>query len=80
MKFHFIVSYTIKKEEISTMKENEGVYAIIITCLILIAFVVPYTLLPDVEKWYGSFLFWTVLTVIVIGVNYLLIREWGKKQ
>lgn len=61
------------------MKENEGVYAIIITSLILIAFVVPYTLLTDVEKWYGSFLFWTALTVIVIGINYLLIRDWGKE-
>lgn len=61
------------------MKANEGVYAIIIASLILIAFVVPYTLLSNVEKWYGSFLFWTVLTVIVIGINYLLIKDWGKE-
>ena len=59
------------------MKRNEKVYAVIITSLILSAFVVPYTLLTNVEKWYGSFLFWTVLTVIVIGINYLLIKEWG---
>ena len=61
------------------MKEKEGVYAIMITSLILIAFVVPYTLLTTIEKWYGSFLVWTVLTVIVIGINYLLIRDWGKE-
>lgn len=59
------------------MKRNEKVYAFIIKSLILSAFVVPYTLLTNVEKWYGSFLFWTVLTVIVIGINYLLIKEWG---
>ncbi|MCF3943273.1 hypothetical protein [Oceanobacillus alkalisoli] len=59
------------------MKRNEKVYAVIITSLILSAFVVPYTLLTNVERWYGSFLFWTVLTVIVIGINYLLIKEWG---
>ena len=61
------------------MKRNEGVYAIVLTSLVLIAFIVPYTLLSNVEKWYGSFLFWTVLSVIVIGINYLLIRDWGKE-
>lgn len=62
------------------MKENEGVYAVVIGLLILSAFVIPYTLLSNVEKWYGSFLFWIVLTIVVIFANYLLIRDWGKEK
>lgn len=62
------------------MKENEGVYAIIIALLILSGFIVPYTLLANVEKWYGSFLFWTVLTIIVIGINYVFTKDWGREE
>jgi cyanate permease len=62
------------------LKENEGVYAVVIGLLILSAFVIPYTLLSNVEKWYGSFLFWIVLTIVVIFANYLLIRDWGKEK
>lgn len=62
------------------MKNNEGLYGIIITILILAAFIIPFTLLRDVEKWYGSFLFWIVLTIIVVGINYFLIRNWGKEK
>ncbi len=51
------------------MKHNEKAYAILITILILLAFVVPYTLLRNVNAWYGSFLFWTALTILVIGVK-----------
>lgn len=62
------------------MRKNEGVFALIIGLLILSAFVIPFTALTNVEKWYGSFLFWTVLTIIVIGINYLLIKDWGKEE
>lgn len=62
------------------MRKNEGVFALIIGLCILSAFVIPFTALTNVEKWYGSFLFWTVLTIIVIGINYLLIKDWGKEE
>lgn len=62
------------------MKVNEGFYAILIGIAILAATIVPYTVLRNVEKWYGSFLFWTVLTVVVIGINYFLIKDWGKEE
>ncbi|MCM3739363.1 hypothetical protein M3210_03675 [Oceanobacillus luteolus] len=62
------------------MKHNEKAYAILITILILLAFVVPYTLLRNVNAWYGSFLFWTALTILVIGVNYIMIKDWGKEE
>jgi cyanate permease len=60
------------------MTKHEGKYAVAISIVILLAYIVPFTLLSNVEKWYGSFLFWTVLTVVVIGLNYLLVKDWGK--
>lgn len=62
------------------MKKNEGLYAIIIAILILSAFIVPYVFLSEIEKWYGSFLFWIVITVIVIFINYLFVKDWGKEK
>ena len=62
------------------MKEHEGVYAIIIGLLILAGFIIPYTLLTNVQKWYGSFLFWTILTIIVIGINYVFTKDWGSEE
>lgn len=62
------------------MKENEKFYAVLIGIFVFLAFVVPYTLLRNVDKWYGSFLFWTVLTIVVIGVNFILIKDWGKEE
>ncbi|WP_405102653.1 hypothetical protein [Oceanobacillus sp. FSL H7-0719] len=62
------------------MSRKEGVFAFIIAILILSAFIIPFTVLSTIEKWYGSFLFWTLLTIIVIGMNYILIRNWGKEE
>jgi hypothetical protein len=33
---------------------------------------VPYTLLSDVSRWYGSFLFWTVAGLVIIALNVLI--------
>ncbi|KRE38939.1 hypothetical protein ASG73_00790 [Janibacter sp. Soil728] len=44
--------------------------------LILLSFVLPYTLLSDVDAWYGSFLFWTLATAVVIGVNAVISSRW----
>jgi len=62
------------------MRKHEGVFAVIIAILVLSAFIIPFTLLTDVTKWYGSFLFWVIVTVCVIGINYLLIKDWGKES
>lgn len=42
----------------------------------ILMFVLPYTLLREVNAWYGSFLLWTVGTVLVIGINVVLTRHW----
>ena len=43
--------------------------------LVALCYLVPFTLLTNVQAWYGSFLFWTVAGVLVILVNLLLTRN-----
>ncbi|PXY24639.1 hypothetical protein [Prauserella muralis] len=44
--------------------------------IVLLNFLVPYTLLRDVDAWYGSMLFWLVSTAIVIGINAVVSSSW----
>jgi hypothetical protein len=48
--------------------------------IMLAMFVVPYTLLRDVDAWYGSLLFWTVGTVAVITINIVIALTWENEQ
>jgi hypothetical protein len=59
------------------MKGKEWKWALAILIMVLLAYILPYTILTDVHAWYGSFLLWTVLTIIVIGINYFLTKDWG---
>ena len=43
--------------------------------LVLAAVIVPYTLLRHVQAWYGSFLFWTVIGLLVIVLNVVMTRR-----
>ncbi|WP_087971956.1 hypothetical protein [Oceanobacillus rekensis] len=60
------------------MKSNELKWALSILVIVLLAYVLPYTLLTDIMKWYGSFLVWIVLALITIIINYFLTKDWGK--
>jgi len=46
-----------------------GVWILVLSC-----YVVPYGLLGGVEAWYGSFLFWCVVGVLVIIANIMITR------
>ena len=59
---------------------KEKISAIIIGVIVLAAFIIPFTLLKEVEKWYGSFLFWLILTLIVIACNTILTKDWGNEE
>lgn len=52
--------------------------ALLLAVLVLSAYLVPYTLLSEVKAWYGSFLYWVLFAVVVIGVVAWLTREWGQ--
>ncbi|WP_068677438.1 hypothetical protein [Oceanobacillus sp. Castelsardo] len=60
--------------------KNELRWGLIILFFVLIAYILPYTLLTNVTKWYGSFFVWIILTIIVIGINYLITKNWGKEK
>ncbi len=47
-----------------------------ILLLVLLSFVLPYTVFRDVDAWYGSFLFWTLATAVVIGLNAVISASW----
>lgn len=43
--------------------------------VVLLCYVVPYTLLNDVARWYGSFLFWALAGLAVIALNAFITRD-----
>ncbi|MDH4573988.1 hypothetical protein [Salinicola acroporae] len=44
----------------------------LVWALVLSCYVVPYGLLGQVQAWYGSFLFWFVVGVLVIVANIMI--------
>ena len=58
------------------MGKRELFWAIICIVLILLAYMIPYTVLTDVAKWYGSFLLWVVLGLVIIVVNIIITEDW----
>ena len=59
------------------MEKRELFWAIICIFLILLAYIIPYTVLTDVAKWYGSFLLWVMLGLVIIVVNIIITKDWG---
>ena len=60
------------------MDKGKFPWLIVIAVAVLSAFVVPYTLLRNVDAWYGSFLFYTIVGVLVIALNLWATRDFGK--
>ena len=58
------------------MGKRELFWAIICIVLILLAYMIPYTTLTDVAKWYGSFLLWVILGLVIIVVNIIITKDW----
>lgn len=59
------------------MEKREIGWALFLTIAMLLAYIVPYTLLRNVDEWYGSFLFWSVFAIVIIAVNVLITRKWS---
>lgn len=57
--------------------ERRGVFwAIVMTFLVVLAYVVPYTILSGVDVWYGSFLFWTAFGLASIAAIWTMTASW----
>lgn len=57
-------------------KQRLKFWGTFIIVLILIAYIVPYTILSNVQTWYGSFLFWGIIGVLIIFANVMVTRDW----
>ncbi len=57
--------------------ERKGiVWAGVVLVLVMLAYLVPYTLLSGVDRWYGSFLFWTAFGLATIAAIWMMTRSW----
>jgi len=48
----------------------------LVAVLIVLSYAVPYLLLSEVAAWYGSLLFWTATTAVVIAINAIVSSAW----
>jgi hypothetical protein len=58
------------------VRANRAWWLAPVVVLIVLSYVLPFTVFRDVDRWYGSFLFWTVATVAVIGINAVVTSAW----
>lgn len=72
--YNFLKIDTIKRG--GKMSKNELKWGIASVLLILLAYIIPYTILTDVAMWYGSFFLWIVIALIIILVNFIVTSDW----
>ena len=68
--------YLIGKELEQVLAQARRYWVLILLILVLLAFIVPFTLLTDVEKVYGAFLFWSLFAVVTIYCLERITRRW----
>lgn len=56
--------------------KNQRWWLGLVAVLVLLCYVVPYTVLSGVDHWYGSFLFWTLTTAVVVAINAVVSLKW----
>lgn len=49
---------------------------LLIALLVLLSFILPFTLLQGIDAWWGSFLFWSAATAVVIAISALISKRW----
>jgi len=64
-------------ERSEDMDKREKRFALFLILLVLSAYIVPYTLLSDVNEWYGSFLYWSLFAIVIIITNVLITKKWS---
>lgn len=47
--------------------------------VVVLCYLIPYTVLRDIQAWYGSFLFWTLAGVVVIAINVYVTKDYEGK-
>lgn len=62
-----------RKDSLSTARR---LWTWVFIILVLLAYVVPFTVLSGVQKVYGAFLFWTLFAVAAIGCMIMITGNW----
>ena len=60
------------------MKGSKVGWGIFIALLIFLAYFLPYTVLSGVHAWYGSFLLWGIIAILIIVANVFVTKDWGE--
>lgn len=58
------------------MERRGFTWAGVVLALVILAYVVPYTVLSGVDAWYGAFLFWVVFGALAIAVISVITSSW----
>ena len=58
------------------MNRPNPLWIALIGILVLLSFVLPFTVFRNLEAWYGSFLFWSLATAVVIAISALVSARW----
>lgn len=58
------------------MERRGFTWAGVVLALVVLAFVVPYTVLSGIDAWYGAFLFWMVFGFLAIAMIALITSSW----
>lgn len=58
------------------MTERKTLWLVPVGILILLSFLLPFTVFTNVDRWYGSFLFWSLATAAVIGISTIISADW----
>jgi len=55
------------------MKRSKWIW--LVWAVVLLSYLVPYTLLSGVALWYGSFLFWMLAGLVIIALNVFITKD-----
>lgn len=58
------------------MERRGFVWAGVVMILVVLAYVMPYTVLSGVDAWYGAFIFWVIFGALAIAVIALITSSW----
>lgn len=70
------VEAIMKKSEVSGVDRKGKVGLVCMAVLVVSAYLIPYTVLTEIPRWYGSGLYWVLFALASIFVIAWLTAEW----
>jgi hypothetical protein len=55
------------------MKRSKWIW--LVWAVVLLSYLVPYAFLSNVALWYGSFLFWALVGLVIIALNVFITKD-----